>query len=163
MAPTVILISGANRGIGRALLERYLLRPGHVVIAANRDPEHASSKSLASLPKHPESRLVVVKIDAKSETDAINAAKQLKLKDGIDHIDIAIANAGVSYRFGKVSEMKIDDIKDHMEPNAYGVVRLYQATLSLLLRSENPKWATVGSVAGSIEVSDWSDLDLCYL
>jgi len=153
MASTIILISGANRGIGRALLERYLLRPNHVVIAANRDPDHASSKSLASLPKHPESRLVVVKVDAKRETDALDAVKQVEQKEGIDHIDIVIANAGVCYRFGKVSVIKINDIKDHLEPNAYGAVRLYQATLSLLLKSKNPKWVTVGSVAGSIKVS----------
>lgn len=153
MVPTVVLISGANRGIGRALLERYLLRPNHVVIAANRDPEHASSKDLVNLPKHSESRLIVVKIDAKSETDAVNAAKYLG-QEGPDHIDIVVANAAVAYRFGKVSEMSIADIRDHFEPNVYGVVRLYQATLPLLLKSKNPKWVTVGSVAGSIEVSD---------
>lgn len=153
MPPTVVLISGANRGIGKALLERYLERPNHIVIAGNRDPEHASSKALAKLPRHQESRLIVVKIDATSATDAADAVKSLE-KDGIDHIDLVIANAGVSYRFGKVSEINIADVKDHFEPNVYGVVRLYQATLPLLLKSESPKWVTVGSIAGSIEVCD---------
>jgi NAD(P)-dependent dehydrogenase (short-subunit alcohol dehydrogenase family) len=168
MAPTVVLISGANRGIGRVLLERYLLRPNYVVIAANRDPEHASSKNLVNLPKHPESRLIVVKIDAKNETDAANAAKYLE-QEGPDHIDLVIANAAVAYRFGKVSEMSVTDIRDHIEPNVYGVVRLYQATLPLLLKSENPKWVTVGSTAGSIEVSDrihpddWCSLNTRHL
>lgn len=134
------------------------------LLLQNRDPEHASSKDLINLPKHSESRLIIVKIDAKSETDAVNAIKYLQ-QQGLDHLDIVVANAGVAYRFGKVSEMNITDIRGHIEPNVYGVVRLYQAALPLLLKSKKPKWVTMGSVAGSIEVShkvqpyDWCDLD----
>jgi norsolorinic acid ketoreductase len=38
MAPTTVLISGANRGLGRGLVERYLARDDHTVVAAVRDP-----------------------------------------------------------------------------------------------------------------------------
>lgn len=151
MASTIVLISGANRGIGKALLQRYLARPNHVLIAANRDPENASSKDLANLPRGSNTRLILVKLDAASETDAGNAVKELE-KQGIDHLDLVIANAGTAYAFGKVSEIRIDDVKGHLEVNAYGVVRLFQATLPLLLKSSDPKWVTVGSIAGSIEV-----------
>lgn len=30
MAPTTVLITGANRGLGKGLLERYLSQPNHV-------------------------------------------------------------------------------------------------------------------------------------
>ncbi|KAI1621969.1 hypothetical protein EDD37DRAFT_683884 [Exophiala viscosa] len=149
MPSTVVLISGANRGIGKGLLKRYLARPNYTVIAANRDPEHASSKELADLPRGTNSHLIVVKVDAAKEKDAIDAVKELE-KQGIEHIDLVIANAGAAYAFGKVSEISIDDVKGHFEPNVYGVVRLYQATLPLLLKSSHPKWATVGSLAGSM-------------
>lgn len=161
MSQTIVLISGANRGIGKALLERYLVRPHHIVVAANRDPEHVSSKDLIKLPKHRDSQLIVVKIDGTSEDDAVHAVKQLE-QEGIEHIDMIIANAGVASSFGKVSEINIADIKDTFEPNVYGVLRLYQATLPLLLKSKAPKWATVGSVAGSIEVSDHFFLQDAY-
>lgn len=38
MPPTIVLITGANRGLGKGLLKRYLALPNHTVIAANRDP-----------------------------------------------------------------------------------------------------------------------------
>ncbi|KIW86605.1 uncharacterized protein Z519_12789 [Cladophialophora bantiana CBS 173.52] len=150
MGPTIVLISGANRGIGRGLLERYIARPNHVIIAANRDPDSASSKELTALPRGLDSRVIVVKIDAKSETDASDAAKELKER-GIDYINLVIANAGVAYAFGSVANVDINAVRGHIEPNVYGVVRLYQAMQPLLLRSVNPKWVTMGSIAGSIE------------
>lgn len=151
MSPTIVLISGANRGLGKGLLERYLARPDHTIIAANRNPEHATSKDLEKLPKGSGSRLIVVKVDGNSDSDSLNAAKELK-SQGIDHVDIVIANAGVFFAIGKVSDVKITDMQGHFEPNVYGMVRLYQAMLPLLLNSGNPKWITMGSGAGHIEV-----------
>ena len=149
MSQTIVLISGANRGIGKGLLERYLLRPDHIVIAANRDPSHSTSKALLELPAATNSRLIVVKVDASKDSDALDAAKTL-IALGIDHIDIVFANAGVSYIWPKVSDLNIEDLQNHITPNVFGVIWLFQATLPLLSKSENPKWATVGSTAGSL-------------
>ena len=151
MSQTIVLISGANRGLGKGLLELYLAKPNHTVIAANRDPSHPSSKALSELPVAANSRLIVVKIDATSETDALDAVKDLQ-SQGIGNLDVVIANSGICYVLPKVSDVKIEDIKAHFEPNVYGVVLLYQATLPFLLKSENPIWATMGSTAGSLQV-----------
>ncbi|KAL2060963.1 hypothetical protein VTL71DRAFT_9015 [Oculimacula yallundae] len=150
MPSTIVLISGANRGLGKGLLELYLSKPNHTVIAANRDPTSSSSKDLALLPTGLGSHLIVVKVDASAETDALEAVKTISAQ-GIDHIDIVIANAGVSYIWPKVSELKIEDLQGHLIPNVFGVVRLFQATLGLLLKSKDPKWVTIGSTAGVIE------------
>ncbi|KAI1413718.1 NAD(P)-binding protein [Hypoxylon sp. FL1857] len=147
MAPTTVLISGANRGLGKGLLERYLARPNHVVIAANRNPEHPTSKALAELPKGQGSRLIVVKVDASVESDAAEGVKQL-IEQGVDHLDIVIANAGVSYAWPKVSEIKTSELLGHLTPDLFGVIWLFQATLPLLKRSGKPKWITIGSIAG---------------
>ncbi|TGO21671.1 hypothetical protein BPAE_0206g00050 [Botrytis paeoniae] len=126
MAPTIVLISGANRGIGKGILELYLSKPNHTVIAANRDPNHASSKALADLPAAEGSSLVLVKVDATVSTDALDAVKQLGAQV-IDHIDIVIANAGVCY---------VEDIQGHFVPSVHGFIWLYQATLPLLKKSK---------------------------
>jgi NAD(P)-dependent dehydrogenase (short-subunit alcohol dehydrogenase family) len=152
MSPTIVLISGANRGLGKGLLQIYLAKPNHIVIAANRDPSHATSKSLFDLPTGTGSRLIIVKTDASIESDPFNAVKQLATQ-GIDHLDLEIANAGVSYIWPKVSELKITDLQAHLMPNVFGVVWLYQATLPLLLMSKSPKWVSLGSSAGWLEVS----------
>ncbi|KAF4628881.1 hypothetical protein G7Y89_g9268 [Cudoniella acicularis] len=139
MAPTIVLVSGANRGLGKGLVEIYLSKPDHIVITANRNPEHPTSKALSHLPTGPGTQLIVVKTDAKVEADPFEAVKKLTTEHSIDHIDLVIANAGVSYIYPKVSELKISDLQAHIEPNVYGVVWLYQATLPLLLKSKNPK------------------------
>ncbi|TGO34212.1 hypothetical protein BHYA_0207g00100 [Botrytis hyacinthi] len=71
MAPTIVLISGTNRGTGKGILELYLSKPSHTVIAANRDPNHPSSKALADLPTAEGSSLILVKVDATVSTDAL--------------------------------------------------------------------------------------------
>ena len=59
-----------------------------------------------------------------------------------------IANAGVSYIWPKISELKIADLMGHLTPNVFGVVSLYQAALPLLQKSKNgmfvPIWVNSG-------------------
>jgi NAD(P)-dependent dehydrogenase (short-subunit alcohol dehydrogenase family) len=146
MAPLIVLISGANRGLGKGLLQLYLAKPNHIVIAANRNPEHATSKALADLPTGPGSRLIVVKTDASVELAPFEAVTSIAAYD-IDHLDLVIANAGVSYVWPKASDLKIADLQGHLTPNVFGVVWLYQATLPLLLKSTNPKVRTLTCVS----------------
>ncbi|KAH8779993.1 hypothetical protein F5883DRAFT_449343 [Diaporthe sp. PMI_573] len=149
MAPTTVLISGANRGLGRGLVERYLARDDHTVVAAVRDPNHPASKELADLPAGQNSRLVVVKIDSTVETDALRAVDGIQTQ-GINRLDLVIANAGMARSYPKVLELKVAELQAHLAPNVFGVVWLYQATLPLLRVSDQPKWVTMGSTAGSL-------------
>jgi len=150
---TVVLITGANRGLGYGLLERYLKLPNHTVVAANRNPDYPTSKGLSKLPTAEGTKLVVVKLDARVWQDAFDAVKTLE-SQGIDHLDIVIANAGVAYCWPTVAEVKLEDLVAHVEPNAYGVVSLYQAVRPLLQKSKKePMYAIMGTTAGSLEVS----------
>jgi len=152
MAPTVILVTGANRGLGKGLLERYLKLPNHTVIAANRNPDHPTSKELSKLPTAKGTKLVVVKLDASFWQDAFDAVKTLE-GQGIDHLDIVIANAGVAYCWPTVAEVKLDDLIAHMEADAYGVLSSYQAVRPLLLQKskKEPMYSIMGTTAGSLK------------
>lgn len=151
MTSTVVFITGANRGLGLGLLQKYLAQPNYTVIAGNRNLDHPSSQALANLPKGEGSKLIVVKLDASIDQDAFTAVKELKKRYGINHFDIVIANAGVSYAWPPVAELKLGDLRDHMNPNAYGVITLYQATRSLLQKSsKEPIFTPIGSMAGCI-------------
>lgn len=151
MAPIIVLITGANRGIGKGLLEIYLAKPNHTVIAANRDPNHATSKDLSDLPKAEGTSLLLIRIDATVSSDPTDAVKQLASL-GIDHLDLVIANAGIAYIWPKVSEVKVEDMQKHTVPNVHGFVWLYQATLPLLKKSHRPIWVSVGSSAAYLTV-----------
>jgi len=151
MSPIIVLITGANRGLGKGLLEQYLARPNYVVIAGNRDPEHSSSKILNDLPRGDGTKLITVKIDSTLSSDPSMAVQQLAAQ-GIHHLDIVIANAGISLSSPAVAELDPSDLDRHMEVNVYGVVRLFQAVLPLLRQSPtgNPKWVSMSSTAGNI-------------
>lgn len=157
MAQTIVLITGANRGIGKGLLESYLARPNHTIIAGNRDPSHPTSKALLDLPTAKGTSLIIVKIDSTSPTDAADAVKQLESK-GIDRFDIIIANSGIALVFPKIQEVKVEDIQKHVDTNIYGWIRLYQATLPLLKKSQNPLWVTVGSSSAFLTVRSLRDI-----
>lgn len=154
MAPTIVLITGASRGLGRGLAQRFLAKPNHVVIAANRDPSGETSRGLQDLPKGEGSRLIIVKLDSAVEADAIEAVKTLET-EGIDSLDIVVANAGISEVYPAVSAVNASDLQKHITINVLGVIWLYQAVLPLLRKSPDPKWVTMGSSAGSLEVGSF--------
>ncbi|CZR67895.1 probable aflatoxin biosynthesis ketoreductase nor-1 [Phialocephala subalpina] len=150
MTKTIVLITGANRGIGKGLLGLYLAKPNHLVIAANRNPDHPTSKELSDLPKAKGTSLLVVKIDSTVATDTADAVKELESK-GIDHIDIIIANAGIAQLWPTVVEVQAKDIQEHIDTNIYGWIHLFQGTLPILKKSKNPIWVTIGSAAAFLE------------
>ncbi|PYH96480.1 NAD(P)-binding protein [Aspergillus ellipticus CBS 707.79] len=154
---TTVLITGANKGIGRGLVQKYLARPETTVIAAVRSPKSTDSKSLADLPTDNTSRLITIKIDASSNTDAHDAVKTLEKHD-IASLDIVIANAGVvdATAFVPVAEVKITQLQDYLDVNTVGPVRLFQATLPLLRKSSRARFILMSSLLATI--SDAKDI-----
>lgn len=151
--PTIVLITGANRGIGRGLLELYLARPNHVVVAAVRDPNHATAKELSGLPKAQDTSLVVIKLDLTVHSDPASAVEALSATHGIKHVDILVANAGIATKWVKVSEVTPADIQDHVDVNVHGFVLLFQAFYPVLQKAKDPTWVTIGSSAAFLTVS----------
>ncbi|KAJ0417854.1 hypothetical protein BJY00DRAFT_288801 [Aspergillus carlsbadensis] len=147
MSPTIVLITGANRGIGKGILQLYLTKPNHTVIAAIRDPAHPTTKALTQIPiSAAGTKLHLVKIEATSPTDPTNAVKELASR-AIHHIDILIANAGIALGWEKVRDAKPEVVQAHVDVNVYGFLYLYQGFRDLLKEAKDPKWVTIGSGA----------------
>ncbi|KAK3360586.1 norsolorinic acid reductase-like protein [Lasiosphaeria hispida] len=132
---TTVLITGANRGIGRSIATIYLQRPSHTVIAAISDVTSPSSVELLNLPKAVDSKLIFVQIDSASDTDAEDAAYTLKQE--IDHLDILIANTAICV----YNEPKT--FRDQLEINVLGPVKLFKAFYELLKAAEEPKYSAL--------------------
>jgi len=147
---TNILITGANRGIGRGLVEIYLSRPSSTVIAAVRDPSHPTSQSLSELPTGDKSRLIVVKIDAIERYDAFNVVKDLQATYNITHLDVVIANAGVSNNYGPVVLFNRLKMQEMVDVNVFGPLSLCEATLELMKKAERPRFVVCSSRMGCI-------------
>lgn len=151
-SPTVVLITGASRGIGRGIFELYAAKPNHTLIAANRNPGDGPSQELLKLATAEGTTVQLVKVEATDDNDALKAAEELKSR-GINHIDIFIANAGKATAWPKLEDAKIPEIQDHINTNVFGFVRAYQAFLPLLKASQNPKLIMIGSSAAYLTVS----------
>ena len=87
LAPAV---TGANRGIGFALVEQLASRDNILIFAGARDPSKADR--LNQLAQEKQGKIVVVKLDVTSEEDAKKAAEMVKEK--VSKVDVLIANAG---------------------------------------------------------------------
>lgn len=137
-------------GIGKGLVATYISRPNSIVIAGVRDPNAASSKALSDLPRSQSSSVIVVKIDSGSTTDAAAAIKLLQSEHSITHLDVVIANAGISDSYQPPATVSIDEMKTLINVNAIGSLILFQAVLPLLQKSPKPKFVAVSSPLGSI-------------
>jgi len=156
MSSYVVLITGSNRGIGLGLVQKYALRPNHVVIATVRDPTSASSKALSSVPTGVGSKIIVVKIDNSITQDAEDAVKVLAKEHAVDHIDLVIANAATATFYGPALDTPVQGLQDHLITNTVSVLALIQATWPLLKLSANPKFVPVSSTLGSIgDLEKW--------
>ncbi|KAK5655767.1 hypothetical protein OQA88_5305 [Cercophora sp. LCS_1] len=152
---TTVLITGSNRGIGKEIAAIYLQRPSHTVIAAVRDVTSKSSAELLVLPKAADSKLVLVKIDSAANTDAEEAASTLK-QDGINHVDIVIANAGIVVYNQPAHLANLKTFRDQLEINVLGPFKLFKAFYELLKAAKSPKFIAISSIVGSTGMIHYS-------
>jgi NAD(P)-dependent dehydrogenase (short-subunit alcohol dehydrogenase family) len=116
IADKTVLVTGANRGIGQALVEEALRRGAQRVYAGTRQP-------LA----HPDGRVTPLTLDVTDAAQIQAAAER------VESLDILINNAGVSLP---------DDLGDraaleqHLAVNLFGTYGVTQALLPSLARSQ---------------------------
>ena len=126
-------------GIGRGFVEALLLRPGTMVIVAVRDPSTLDTGTFSSLSRAYHSEFLVVKIDARSDTDAQDAITILRDNHQISKLDVVIANSGVASSMKAVLKTSAEDMRDCYEVNAIGALRLFQGAWPLLEAAANPR------------------------
>ncbi|KAF3057054.1 Norsolorinic acid ketoreductase [Daldinia childiae] len=149
----VVLITGAGRGIGNALAQIYLSRSNCTVVGSIRDEKASGVTELKASPKGSGSKLLLVKIESSVPGDANRAADEIKAA-GIDHIDIVVANAGISPPIVSLEKVNLEDVVGAFNVNAVGAIALYQACHPLLEKSSNAKFVSISSAAGSISAME---------
>jgi NAD(P)-dependent dehydrogenase (short-subunit alcohol dehydrogenase family) len=145
----IVFITGVGRGIGHALALAYLAQPNTTVIGSVRNKADAKYQDLKSSPAATGSKLILVSIESSSLTDPKKAVEEIQAA-GIDHVDIAIANAGYSPPFAGADAVEIKDIEESFRVNTVAPLVLFQALKPLLDKSSSPKWVTMSSAVGSI-------------
>ena len=116
IADKTVLVTGANRGIGQALVEEALNRGAKRVYAGARQPL-----------THGDGRVTPLILDV------TNAAQIQRAVDEVDSLDILINNAGVAI-YDDLSDRAV--LERHLAVNLFGAYGVTQAFLPLLTGSK---------------------------
>ncbi len=136
----VALVTGANRGIGKALTEALLTAGAAKVYAAARN-----TAALDALKQQYGSRVELLTLDV-TNGDQV-AAAAAKATD----VDLLINNAGVASAPLGTSIASMEHFeagRAEMEVNYFGALRLVQAFAPILARNGGGAIANISSVAG---------------
>ncbi len=140
----VIVVTGANSGIGRAAAVRLGVA-GHTVYGAMRDL--GKGDKLAALAGEAGAIVHPVELDV-SDDDSVRTGIASVL-DAEGRVDVLVNNAGVGMN-AVVEEVDIDEAKDVFDVNYFGVVRCTQAVLPAMRRQRGGTIVNVSSVTGRI-------------
>jgi NAD(P)-dependent dehydrogenase (short-subunit alcohol dehydrogenase family) len=140
------LITGANRGIGRAIAERYAAGGFHVIVAAR---DEAKAGAVVDAIRHAGGSAETIQIDMGDEASILASAKILAARH--NHIDVLVNNAGINRNMqDNILVASKADIEDSMRTNALGPLELTKALLVQLKAAPNARIVNVSSSAGSI-------------
>ncbi|SHV32472.1 short-chain dehydrogenase/reductase SDR [Mycobacteroides abscessus subsp. abscessus] len=137
----VFLISGASRGLGRAIAEAALAA-GHHVVAGVR-----SVSALDDLAAREPESLAVVPLDVTDDEQVRTAVDTAIRRWG--RLDVLVNNAGYA-NMAAVEDVDVDDFRAQVETNFFGVVRLTQAVLPIMRRQRAGHIIQISSVGGRL-------------
>lgn len=143
----IVLITGANRGLGLSLCRAYLER-GDRVAAACRPL--SKTGELNKLKETYRDDLILLRADVGLSRSVTAAAEDAT--EHLPRLDVLINNAGIAP--GRPNEpletVDLALVRDAMETNALGPIRTVRAFLPLLRKSRLPRVVNVSSGAGSV-------------
>jgi len=139
-----VLITGATDGLGRAAAVR-LAEENYRVFAAGRNA--AKRESLKKEAWERKLPLETVEMDVCDDESVRRAVGEVeRYTDGIDAL---VNNAGIAY-VAVMEEVKLEHLRQQMETNFIGVVRVTQAVLPGMRKRGRGRIVNVSSVAGKM-------------
>ena len=146
-----ILVTGGNKGIGKAICQKLLEEHANVhIVLGSRDKargEHAIADLIANVGKDCADRLELVELDTACDASVQRAAEQVALGGSLYGI---VNNAGIGVGF---------DVQEVMNVNYFGVRRVNDAFGNLIERPGG-RIVNVGSAAGPSFVESLEEGDL---
>ena len=138
----VSLVTGASRGIGRAIA-RELAAQGATVLCGARDQEKLAATVAAIVAEGGKALAVPLDVADRASVEAAFAAV-LAAHGRLDHL---VNNAGIT-RDNLVLRMKAEDWRDVLDTNLTGVFLCTQAALRPMLKQRMGRIVSVTSVVG---------------
>ena len=137
---SVALVTGANRGIGRAITDALLARGAKKVYATARDPQ-----ALEALTQRHGSRIVALRLDVTNADQVAEVARRAT------DVDLLINNAGAFQPTELTDAAIVDVARREMEVNYFGALRMLRSFADTLAQ-RGGVIVNVGSAAGLTNV-----------
>jgi NAD(P)-dependent dehydrogenase (short-subunit alcohol dehydrogenase family) len=129
----VVLVSGANRGIGAAIVRELLKVDVAKIYATARDPK--------ALPSFGDSRVVPLQLDITSDVSVNEAAAAMQ------DVEVLVNNAG-TLAFGNYLGNNWEAFEDDMRTNYFGTLRVLRSFTPQFVARKSGTIANICSVVG---------------
>lgn len=143
-ADKVALVTGASRGIGRAVASR-LAREGAEVVLAARDRGRLEALAAALAEQGARARVAVMDV---ADTASVEAAAR-ELLDAYGRIPLLVNNAGIT-RDTLLLRMKEEDWRAVIETNLTGLYRVCRAFVPGMVRARYGRIVNISSVVARL-------------
>jgi NAD(P)-dependent dehydrogenase (short-subunit alcohol dehydrogenase family) len=143
----VALVTGANRGIGRAIALE-LARLGAATLVGGRDGTLAAEAAEEIRSEGLDAAAMA--IDVTDDSSVLEAKLAIERAHG--RLDMLVNNAAIKLEHhpSLPSEAALDDVRRTLETNVLGTIRVTQAMLPLLLTTPHPRIVNLTSGLGSL-------------
>ncbi|GAA4506424.1 SDR family NAD(P)-dependent oxidoreductase [Brevibacterium yomogidense] len=139
----IVLITGANRGIGRELAAQLAADGDTVLLTARHKQKAVRAAREIGGDVHP------IQLDTSDQT-SIDAASA-KVEAGHGQVDVLVNNVGGLFSYDqRPSDVDLAHVQDALGLNLFGKWRTTQVFLPLVRKSDNGRIVNVSSEAGSI-------------
>jgi NAD(P)-dependent dehydrogenase (short-subunit alcohol dehydrogenase family) len=145
MNNTVVLITGALTGIGRAAAIIFAQEGAHIVVSGRRDKQ---GQELVAELQGLGAEAIFVRTDVRKDEDVRNLVDQTVKRFG--RLDIAINNAGTEGLRGLVTEQTAESYADTFDTNVLGVLLSMKHELRAMLPQGSGSIVNVSSAYGSV-------------
>ncbi|MDU1314174.1 3-oxoacyl-[acyl-carrier-protein] reductase [Clostridium septicum] len=139
------VVTGATRGIGRAIAKKYASLGANIVI--NYRNSDSEAKILEEELKGLGVEVLVIKADISNFNEAQNLINSAKERFG--SVDILVNNAGIT-KDGLVMRMKEEDFDSVIQVNLKGVFNCLRAVSPIMIRQKSGKIINMSSVVGIV-------------
>ena len=139
----VALITGATRGIGKAIALKFAENGADIALNYRSDNE-----ALRTLVSELEDKGVkVLPVQGSVLEDANKIVKEAV--DGLGKLDIVVNNAGIT-KDGLIVRMKEEDFDAVIDTNLKGTFNMMKATSSIMMKQRSGKIINISSVVGLV-------------
>jgi NADP-dependent 3-hydroxy acid dehydrogenase YdfG len=141
---TIVLITGATSGIGKACAEKFAAAKNNLIITGRRQERLEALK--AELEAAHGIKVLACCFDVQDKTAVFNAINSLP--EEWKNIDLLINNAGLALGKDSFEDADMDDWDTMLDTNVKGLIYVSRAVLPFMIAKNKGHIVNIGSIAG---------------